>query len=69
MNSEWSKHSQSGNKGYKTFTFCQNGRCCSTGSLPAMNEEYVNRCTLPVTKILSGKNALNGLIFKRINYN
>ena len=39
MNSEWSKHSQSGNDGNKTFTFCQNGKCCSTGSLPTKKEE------------------------------
>ena len=38
MNTECSRHSQSGNGGNKTFTFCQNGKCCSTGSLPAKKE-------------------------------
>ena len=33
MTPECSKHSQSGNEGIKTLTFCQNGKCCSTGSL------------------------------------
>ena len=40
MNTECSRHSQSGNGGNKTFTFCQNGKCCSTGSLPAKKEEF-----------------------------
>ena len=40
MNYECSTHSQSGSEGNKTFTFCQNGKCCSTGSLPAKKEKY-----------------------------
>ena len=39
MNSECTKHSRSGDEGNKTFTFCQNGKCCSTGSLPTKKEE------------------------------
>ena len=31
-----SQNSQSKDK--KTFTFCQSGRCCSTGGLPAQNQ-------------------------------
>ena len=44
MTPECSKHSQSGNEGNKTLIFCQNGKCCTTGSLRKKEEKSYFYC-------------------------
>ena len=42
VNNQWSERSRWDNK---TFTFCQNGKCCSTGSLLVKKDHYKNNYT------------------------